>query len=413
MTWPVQQAWLANPTVAADDCAMRVSRREKSPALVIEYTDPEEGFPGWLVIDSLAHGLCAGGMRVQPGLTRERLAGMARNMTRKMRLCGLRIDGAKSGIAYDPAAPGKHAAMARFMRAILPFIRSRYSMGPDLNVDMAELDAIGRTLGLPSVKIAVAGAQGWDLSYFARRYAILQEPVDGLPLGRLRAGYGVAVAVLAVIDYFGIPYPQASVAIQGFGTLARAAAYALAQKGVRISALADVEKCVIAENGQGLDINSLLRAEGTLLPDRVQGHGIKMAAREEIFQVPCAVLLPAAVERTVTEQVAGQLRVRAVVPGANLAVTPEAENLLSRKGTLVLPDFLAGCGGSLSMEGLFAPDEHPGPAQILAHVEQRMAGLVRRTLTRSMAEGITPTQAAWRICAEAVPQPGSRPYGTP
>jgi len=50
-------------------------RIEESPALVVEYTDPEEGFGGWLVIDSLEHELCAGGMRVQPGLTRERLAG--------------------------------------------------------------------------------------------------------------------------------------------------------------------------------------------------------------------------------------------------------------------------------------------------------------------------------------------------
>jgi len=233
---------------------------------------------------------------------------MARNMTCKMRLCGLRVDGAKSGIDYDPAAPGKKAAMARFMRAILPYIRSRYSMGPDLNVEMAELDAIGKTLGLASVKMAVAGAQGWDLPYFNKRYAILKEEVDGQPLGRLRAGYGVAVAGLTVLDYLGIPYLQASVAIQGFGTLARAAAYGLARKGVRIMAMADVEKCLISENRQGLDINRLLQAEGTLLPGNNYGSGGKVAAREDLYQVPCDILLPAAVERTITEQVAGQLR---------------------------------------------------------------------------------------------------------
>ena len=66
--------------------------KEKSPALVIEYTDAEEGFQGWLVIDTLDHNLCAGGMRVQPGLSRDRLARMARNMTCKMRICGLRVE---------------------------------------------------------------------------------------------------------------------------------------------------------------------------------------------------------------------------------------------------------------------------------------------------------------------------------
>lgn len=387
--------------------------KDKLPALVVEYTDAEEGFQGWLVRDSLVHELCAGGMRVQPDLSRERLAGMARNMSCKMRLCGLRVDGAKSGIDYDPAAPGKHAAMARFMRAILPYIRSCYSMGPDLNVAMAELDAIGKSLGLDSVKMAVAGAQGWDLPYFNKRYAILEQEIDGKPLGGLRAGYGVAVAAVAVLDYLGIPYPRASLAIQGFGALARAAVYVLARKGVRIMALADIEKCIISENGQGLDINRLLRTEGKLLPGSDYGRDVKVAAREEIYHVSCDILVPAAVECTITVEVAAQLRVRAVVPGANLAVTAEAENLLARGGTLVLPDFLAGCGGSLSMEGLFAPQEHPAPEQVLAHVEQRMAGLVQQALTRGRAEGITPTQAAWSICAESDPQPGTRPYGSP
>lgn len=385
---------------------------ERAPALVIEYTDPEEGFHGWLVRDTLRYGICAGGMRVQPGLTRERLAKMARNMTRKMRISGLRVDGAKCGIDYDPGAAGKHAAMARFMAAILPYIRSSYSMGPDLNVEMAELDAIGQQLGLDSVKMAVALAQGWDLSYYNTRYAILRQEIDGLPLGRIRVGFGVGVAALAVLAYLGIPYSRATVAVQGFGALAKAALYGLFQKGVRVVALADVEKCIIAEGGQGLDINNLLRREGTLLPTAIRGSGVRLAPREEIFTVPCDVLVPAAVENSITERVAAQLQVRAVVPGANLAVTAGAESLLARNGVLVLPDFLAGCGGSLAMDGLFGPKEQPAPAEILAHVEQRMAEMVRQVLSRSEAEHISPTLAALRICAETVPPPG-RPYGGP
>ncbi|MHB8810277.1 MAG: Glu/Leu/Phe/Val dehydrogenase dimerization domain-containing protein [Desulfobulbaceae bacterium] len=379
---------------------------------MIEYTDPAEGFHGWLVRDTLTYGICAGGMRVQPGLTRERLARMARNMSRKMRISGLRVDGAKCGIDYDPAAAGKHAAMARFMTAILPYIRSSYSMGPDLNVEMAELDAIGQQLGLDSVKMAVAKAQGWDLPHYTARYAILKQEIDGQPLGRLRVGFGVGVAALAVLDYLGIPYAQATVAVQGFGALARAALFGLVQKGVRVVALADVEKCIIAEEGQGLDIKSLLRNEGTLLPADDPGSGVRLASREEIFDIPCDILIPAAVENSISEQVAARLRVRAVVPGANLAVTAGAELLLSGSGVLVLPDFLAGCGGSLAMDGLFGPPEPPAPAQVLAHVEQRMAEMVRRVLSRSETERISPTAAALRICAETVPQPG-RPYGNP
>ena len=189
---------------------------EKLPALVIEYTDPEEGFQGWLVIDTLDHNLCAGGMRVQQGLTRDRLARMARNMTCKMRICGLRVDGAKSGINYDPAAPGKRAAMARFIAAIRPYVESRYSMGPDLNVDMSELESIAKELGLASVKMAVARAQGLELSSFGERYQVLAQEFDGWPLGKLRVGYGVAVATLAVLDHLNIPYAAALI-ISGLG----------------------------------------------------------------------------------------------------------------------------------------------------------------------------------------------------
>ena len=382
-----------------------------APALVLEYTDDEEGFRGWLVRDTLEHAICAGGMRVQPGLTAEQLAGMARNMTRKMRISGLRVDGAKCGIDYDPAAPGKRAAMQRFMAAILPYVKCCYSMGPDLNVEMTELDAIGQGLGLASVKMAVARAQGWDLAYFNSRYGILKQEVDGWPLGRLRVGYGVAVAALATLDHLGIAYPRASVAVQGFGALARAGLHGLACKGIRVVAVADAEKCIIAESGQGLDIAALLRTGGTLLPAAIPGGRARIAAREEIYHVPCDILLPAAVEKTITEAVAQLLRVRAVVPGANLAVTEAAEALLSRAGVLVLPDFLTGCGGSLAMDGLFGPQEHPTPAQVLAHVEQRMTALVRQTLARSRADQVSPTVAALRICAETVPQPGARPYG--
>lgn len=385
-------------------------REEKPPAKVVEYTDPEEGFQGWLVMDAMDHSLCAGGLRVQPGLTGGRLAEMARNMTRKMRLCGLRVDGAKSGIDYDPSSPGKHAAVSRFMAAVRPFIAGRYSMGPDLNMGMDELETIAADLGLPSVKMAVAGAQGWDMAYFHSRYAVLGREIHGWPLGKLRAGYGVATAALAMLDHLAIPRATASAAIQGFGALARAAAFELARQGVRITAVADKDKCLVAVNGAGLDMQRLLAASGPMLPEN--GFG-RVAPREEIFRVPCDILIPAAVEDAITGGVAARLQVRAVVPGANLAVTAEADQLLHRRGIPVLPDILAGCGGSLAMEGLFAPDRHPQPEEVLAHVRERMTGLVRRVLTRSLVEHISPSRAALRICAESVPQPGTRAYGRP
>ena len=99
-----------------------------------------------------------------------------------------------------------------------------------------------------------------------------------------------------------------------------------------------------------------------------------------------------------------------MVPGANLAVTAEADYLLHQRGIVVLPDLLSGSGGSLSMEGLFSPKDHPDPIDVLDHVEKRMGQIVHQTLARSLEEKISPAQAALRSCAEIVLQPGTRPY---
>jgi len=386
-------------------------RTNKEPALVIEYTDGVEGFKGWLVVDTLNHKLSAGGMRVQQGLSRDHLRDMARNMTLKMQIGGLRVDGAKSGIDYDPLSPGKKAAVARFLQAIKPYIEQYYSMGPDLNMEMAELEEICQGLGIPSPKMAIANAQGWDLDYFLQRYGILHEKGNDYSVSRLRAGSGVAEAALSTLRFLGIPYNQASVAIQGFGLLGRAAAYVLQKAGVNIVAVADVHKSLISETGKGMDIARLLQSKSPLLPDLENEKHVRVSSSSDIFTVPCDVLIPVAVENTITEEIASRLAVRAVVPGANLAVTAAAETFLTERGIVVLPDFVVGCGGSLSMEGLFGPVDHPEPSAVLDHVKHKMATLITDILNRAKRGKITPTMAALRYCSEVVVTDRQKPYG--
>ncbi len=381
------------------------------PAQIIEYTDPLEGFKGWLVIDSLDHRICAGGMRVQPGLTADQLIKMASNMNLKMRIAGLRLDGAKSGIDYDPSSPGKHAAMARFLKEIKPYIETVYSMGPDLNVDMVELENTAKSVGIPSVKMAVAQAQGMDLPYFLERLAILEHQIGGWTLGSLRAGYGVAIAALAVLHYLKKSPDKATIVIQGFGTLARAAALTLHQEGARIIAFADAEKTLVTRKPEGFDLDALLQNPGPLLPQNISGNSVTTLDKEAITEVGGDILIPVAIEGAINSANAGALQVQAIVPGANLAITPAASQDLHKRGILVLPDFLAGCGGSLSMDGLFGPPHHPRPEEVLTHIRSCMENLVQQTLIRSSQEKISPTQAALHICSTRKPIPETKPYG--
>ncbi|HSH12451.1 MAG TPA: Glu/Leu/Phe/Val dehydrogenase dimerization domain-containing protein [Desulfurivibrionaceae bacterium] len=380
------------------------------PTLLIEYTDPLEGFKGWLVMDRLRYRLSAGGMRVQPGLTGEHLAAMARNMTRKMRLAELAVDGAKCGIDYDPASPGKGAAIGRFLGAIKPYITSRYSMGPDLNVEMSELERAAHSLGIPSVKMAVAQAQGWDLPYFLERSRTLEEKVGDFTLGQLRAGYGVAAAALGTLARLGIEPAQARVAVQGFGTLGRAALFGLAEAGCRIVAIGDARQTLTSKEGEGLPVEFLLKHPPPLLPPAALLPGATSRPRAEIFNCPADLLIPAALENTVTPEIAASLQVKAVVPGANLAVPAASALILQQRGIPVLPDFLVGCGGSLSMEGLYGPDAQPSARQVLDHVRDKMHRLVKEVLDQSRRDGCSPGDAALRIIASRPALEERRPY---
>ena len=176
-------------------------------------------------------------------------------------------------------------------------------------------------------------------------------------------------------------------------------------------AIADHEKSIISVNGKGIDVKQILGTAGPLLPEIDYGNGVRTGSPEEIISVPADIFVPAAVENTVTAEVASQLQVKAVVPGANLAVTPEADQLLFEQGIIVLPDLLSGSGGSLSMEGLFGGKDHPSPVDVLTHVEKRMSRIVNETLDRSKTEGISPAQAAFSICSETASHPGTKPYG--
>lgn len=382
-----------------------------TPLLIVEYHDPIEQFNGWLVIDGLSHPLSAGGMRVQIGLTRDHVINMAKNMSLKMRVCKLPITGAKCGIDYDPSAPGKRNAMKKFMAAIKPYITSCYSMGPDLNTTMEELESIARKLEIPSVKIAIAQVQHMDPTCFSKRYAILQEPaIDSWPLGKVRAGFGVAMAALATLQHLGILAHDGRVAIQGFGNLAKACILGLDKAETTISAIADAEKCYIADQGSQLPLPFLLGHEGTLLPALPPGTtGVSVLASEAIYSHNCDILVLAAVENVITADNAATVHAKAIVPGANLAITPEGEQVLYELGIIALPSFMAGCGGSLSMNGLFGPVKDPTPTEVLTYIEQSMRQMTENVLNRSASEKISPSAAALEICTAVVPT-REKPY---
>lgn len=397
-----------------------VSRTEPVPRPEVQeggtylacYQDPVEGFGGWLAFDGQDNSLAAGGFRVQRGLTAEKVIALARTMSLKQRLLGLAVDGAKCGIDYDPQDPGKREAMRRFIRFLSPFLLHRYSLGPDMGTAWSEIEAIARSEGIPSVKIAIAKAQGLSQKDVLSRLQLLDTRAGGLTLGERRAGHGLAHAALAALRWANPSTVRGPlrVGIQGFGTLGRAAALALAEAGLSVTAVADEYGCLIAP--EGVDVGSLLATPpGT--PVASSGAAGASGPREALFEVAVDLLVLAATEDAmgVEEAVGLPAPVEVVAVGANLGLAPAVEELLDRRGVIVVPDFVGGCGGPASMNALFGPPVCPTPVGFLGGTASAIRHVVHRILDRATERGSSPRAAALALCDECRIDACSKPYG--
>jgi len=360
-----------------------------APLLTTTYVDPEEGTVGWLVIDELVSGVAAGGLRVCEGITEAEVAQLARNMTRKQRAAGLRVGGAKAGLDMAPSHPARARVLGRFLAALKPFILHCWSVGPDMNTTMPELEGIAHELGIPSLKIAIGRNRGLADVEFLRRYALFQAPVGEFTVNALRP----AVAVTASIEVLAerIEPGPARIAIQGAGNMGGAVAWLLASRGFRVVAWSDDEKLLAAD--EGLDVATLVaRRRLGRLPDG-PGESRPSAA---ILDLPCDVLVLAAVSRAFPLEAVARLRAGAVVEAANLALEGEVEDALHLRGITVVPDLVASVGGSLAVEALYEGRPERGE-DILQHVARRSTDLVRRLLAESRASDRSPcaVAAAW------------------
>ncbi|MER5866238.1 Glu/Leu/Phe/Val dehydrogenase dimerization domain-containing protein [Kitasatospora sp. NPDC002040] len=373
-----------------------------------EYTDPATGVRGWLTYHDGDRPLSAGGCRLRPGLTPVELAALAERMTVKQRVLGTNVGGAKCGLDLAPDAPGKAGILGRFLHFLRDDLLTRYSMGPDLGTDWGELSALAADAGVPSIKYAVGLRQGLTDADFAARVALLDRPAGGaLTLGQRRAGHALGHAALRAARQAGASGPV-RVTLQGFGNLGRAAALTLTEQGARLVAVADEHGCRSAP--AGLDVAALLGAPSRTPVPALPAAGPSTAPRE-LFAIPADVLVLAGGSDAFDETTAAVLPCPAVVVGANHGLREEVEEVLHRRGVLVLPDFVGGIGGSASMEALFGPARTPDVPTVLADLARLMDGLTDDLAAHSRTSGTTPRATALRLAARRPVDPAAPPYG--
>jgi glutamate dehydrogenase (NAD(P)+) len=291
-------------------------------------------FEGYRVVYDTSRGPGKGGIRYHPDVNLDECKALAAWMAWKCAVVDVPFGGAKGGVACDPL---------KLSDGELERITRRY---------ISEIfDLIGPTVDIPAPDVGTSPrVMAWVMDTFSMKKGYVEPGVvTGKPIalggsgGRLEAtGRGLLFTTRETLKRIGRDLSGSSVAIQGFGNVGSNAARLLHAAGANVVAVSDVSGAIY--DPRGLDLPRLMaycRETGGL-------HGFPGARpldNAALLRLDTDVLLPAALEDQITRENAAEVRARIIVEGANGPTTPEADEILARRGVLVVPDILANAGG--------------------------------------------------------------------
>ncbi len=313
----------------------------RTPKRVLEVSIPtkmDNGqvkvFTGYRVQHNVARGPAKGGIRYHPAVTLDEVKALAAWMTWKTATVNIPYGGGKGGVICDPkrmTKPELERMTRRYTSEILPII------GPEQDIPAPDMYTDSQTM-----------AWIMDTYSMTKGYSTLGV-VTGKPLsiggseGRNEAtARGCLVAVEEACRVKKMSIRGSSVAIQGFGNAGSLAAKLFAEKKARVVAISDSRGGVF--NSRGIDPLKAMRYKersGTV----VGMPGTSRISNDELLVMKCDILIPAALENVITLNNADQIKAKIVAEAANGPTTPHADEVLARKGIMLLPDILANAGG--------------------------------------------------------------------
>lgn len=376
-----------------------------SALLEITWTDPVTGHKGYLVIDTLVRGLASGGLRLRKGCTLEEVRGLAEGMTRKEALVYdptekyVPLGGGKGGIDIDPADPRAEEVLGRFLASVLPIVKEQWNTGEDFGLRQETIEKVAANLGLPSTVEAVFATLDDAPAARERLAEAFAVMVGGISLGDLVGGYGVAQACLVAAERLALPASSATAVVQGFGSIGGAAARYLSQAGVRVVAVADRDG--LMRNDAGLDVEALLAArDGLGVVDRsALGPDVVLGDRDAWLDVPCDLLVPAAMSYVIRPEDVARVQAWVVVEGANMPTLPEAEAALLARGVPVVPDFLANVMTNAWWWWIVFGDIAPTAESSYAKIDETMRRLVSQVADEAERSGRSLRDCALELAA--------------
>jgi glutamate dehydrogenase (NAD(P)+) len=275
-----------------------------------------------------------GGIRYHQEVTLGEITALAMLMTWKCALVGLPFSGAKGGVRCNP----EQLSLTELERLTRRYTAEITSMiGPDSDIPAPDVSTNEQVMA-------------WMMdTYSQQKGHAVPEVVTGKPvsiggsLGRHEAtGRGVVYVITEAAKLLGMNLNGARAVIQGFGNVGSITAKQLAKTGCKVIAVSDIKGGLY--NPQGLDIKDLINyvKQNQFLEGYPQAEPI---THEELFELPCDILVPAALSNQITEKNALKINCRLLAEGADGPSTLEADQILRDKGVLILPDILCNAGG--------------------------------------------------------------------
>jgi glutamate dehydrogenase (NAD(P)+) len=291
-------------------------------------------FEGYRVQHNFARGPAKGGIRYAPDVSLDEVRALAAWMTWKCAVVNVPFGGAKGGIICDPQqmSVGELERMTRrYAAELLDFIGPEKDVpAPDMNTNEQTMAWIMDTYSMHARHTVNAVVTG--------------KPIDlGGSAGRREAtGRGILFVVNEAVKRFKMTPAETRVVVQGSGNVGGIGAELLHKTGYKVVAISDIHGGIYNRNG--IDIPHAL---GYLRTTRsFEGYeGVEFVDNQELLELECDVLVPAATENQISSHNADRLKCKVLAEGANGPTTAAADEILHQKGIFVIPDILANAGG--------------------------------------------------------------------
>ena len=398
--WEVaqQQFDLAAERLGLDEgmrLVLREPRREFTCHFPVHMDDGSvQVFTGYRVQHNLGRGPAKGGIRYHQDVSLDEVKALAMWMTWKCAVVGIPYGGGKGGVIVDPKKLSMRELEGLTRRF---FTEIEVLVGPEKDIPAPDVNTNAQIMA-------------WMMDTYSMHAGYtVPGVVTGKPIslggseGRNEAtARGCVYTIVEAAHHLGIDLTRSTVSVQGFGNAGSIAARLIEQEGATVVAVSDSTGGI--HNPNGLDIAKVIgwKAEhGT-----VQGFpGATDVSNAAVLEVDCDILIPAALENQITPRNADNIKARVIAEAANGPTTPEADDILFKKGKFLIPDILCNAGGVTVSYFEWVQDlnrDHWSETVVNAKLKEIMVNAFEETHQVALREGVNMRTAAYLVAVKRV-----------